>query len=188
MNQTKRLKGVCTECGGSIEFMAEAIGTLAQCPRCRKQTELLLAPPPVEPLIPRRVVIWTAVMSAVLLLGAVGVVIGLKHFEKVAAQQKGLRGAGVPVVPPGLAISAIAVETEPGATECYVVGTVDNTSDRQFMGVAVQLDTFDATGQKLGVVRAYRPAVAPGARWQFRVSTGDRKAVSAKLASVKEGQ
>ena len=88
MNRTKRLKGVCTECGSPIEFLAEMIGTTAQCPRCRRQTELLLASPPAEPLVPRKVIIWTVITSAILILGAIAVVIGLKHFEKLAAQQK----------------------------------------------------------------------------------------------------
>jgi hypothetical protein len=88
MNRTKRLKGVCTQCGGPIEFLAEMIGTTAQCPSCRKQTELLLASPPEEPAVPRRIIIWTAVTVAVLILGAVLLVVGLRHFEKLAASQK----------------------------------------------------------------------------------------------------
>jgi hypothetical protein len=188
MNRTKRLKGACTQCGGPIEFLAERIGSTAQCPRCRQQTELLLASPPAEPLVPRKVVIWTAVTSAVLILGAMGVVVGLKHFETLAAQQKERAAAAVPGVPAGLVVSAISVEKEPGASESYAVGAVENSSDRQLLGVAVQLDTFDAAGQKVGVVRAYRPALAAGAKWQLRVPVGDSKAVSAKVASVKEGQ
>ncbi len=88
MNRTKRLKGTCTECGGPIEFAAEMIGTTAQCPRCRKQTELLLAPPPEEPDVPRRIAVWCVVMIAILVVGIVAVVLGLKHYEKLATQQK----------------------------------------------------------------------------------------------------
>ena len=88
MNRTKRLTGACTQCGGPIEFHAEMIGTLAQCPLCRKQTELLLATPPAEPLVPRKVLIWTVITCVILVLGAVAVVVGLKHFEKLAASQK----------------------------------------------------------------------------------------------------
>ncbi len=88
MNRTKRLTGACTQCGGPIEFSAEMIGTLAQCPRCRKQTELLLAVPPAEPLLPRKVLVWTVITCLVLVLGAAGLVMGLKHFEKLAASKK----------------------------------------------------------------------------------------------------
>jgi hypothetical protein len=188
MNQTKRLKGVCTECGGPIEFLAEMIGTTAQCPRCRKQTELLLAPPEIEPMVPRKVVIWTAITSAVLILGAIGVVVGLKHFEGLAAQKKERAGAAVPGMPAGLAISAITVEKEAGTLEGCAVGTVENTSDRERRSIAVQLDTLDSAGQKVGILRAFRPALAVGAKWQFKLPLGDARAVSARLASVKEGQ
>ncbi|HOX57645.1 MAG TPA: hypothetical protein P5205_12955 [Candidatus Paceibacterota bacterium] len=87
MNRTKRLKGTCTECGGPIEFPAEMIGATAQCPRCRKQTELRLSAPPEEPVVPRRVIVWTAVTIAILVLAAVALVIGLKHFEELNASQ-----------------------------------------------------------------------------------------------------
>ena len=66
MNQTKRLTGVCSECGGSIEFQAELVGTMATCPRCREQTELMLATPPDEPAVPRKVIVWTLVTAVVL--------------------------------------------------------------------------------------------------------------------------
>ena len=88
MNRTKRLKGICTECGSPIEFPAEMIGSMAQCLRCRKQTQLLLAPPPPEPAQPRKVVIWTVVTVAILALGAILLVVGLKRLETLAARQK----------------------------------------------------------------------------------------------------
>jgi hypothetical protein len=188
MNGTKRLKGFCTECGGPIEFLAEAIGTTAQCPRCRKQTELLLAPPPAEPLVPRKVIVWTAVTSAVLILGAIGVVMGLNHFEKLATQQKQRSDASQPGMPAGLQVSGISVASEPGASESYAVGTVANISNVRRLGLTIQLDLLDAAGQKVGVARAYRPALDAGAKWEFKVATGDAKAVGAKLTSIKEGQ
>ncbi len=98
MNRTKRLKGVCTECGSPIEFPAEMIGTTTRCPRCRKQTELLLPTPPEEPTVPRKVLLWTLVTIVVLIAGAIGLVLGLKHFEKLAAQQK---NRPVPAQPAG---------------------------------------------------------------------------------------
>ena len=88
MNPTKRLTGVCSECGGSIQFPVELVGTMTACPRCGKQTELLLAAPPEEPAVPRKVVIWTVVTVVVLALGVIVLVAGLKHFEKLAARQK----------------------------------------------------------------------------------------------------
>lgn len=57
VNRTKRLKRGCGECGGSIEFPAELVGTLTPFPRCGKQTELLLAALPEEPAAPRKVIL-----------------------------------------------------------------------------------------------------------------------------------
>lgn len=88
MKQTKCLKGVCAECSGPIEFPAEMVGTMAQCPRCKRQTELRLAPPTEEPTISRRVMVYTIIATVLLIAGLVAVVVGLKHFEKLAAKQK----------------------------------------------------------------------------------------------------
>ena len=188
MTRAKHLKGFCTECGGPIEFLAEAIGTTAQCPRCRKQTELLLAPPPTEPIVPRKVIVWTVVTSVVLICGAIAVVLGLKHFEKLAAQQKPRSAPSQAGVPAGLQISGISIQKESGDSESYVVGTIANTSVIRRRGLAVQIDLLDATGQKVGVARAYWPVLDASAKWEFKVATGDPKAVSAKLASLKEGR
>jgi hypothetical protein len=88
MKPTKRLRGICTVCGSSIEFPAEMIGSTAQCLRCRKQTQLLLAPPAPEPALPRKVVIWTVVTVVILVAGAVALVVGLKRLQELADRQK----------------------------------------------------------------------------------------------------
>lgn len=93
MNRTKRLKGICTECGSPIEFPAEMIGGTTQCLRCRKQTQLLLASPPREPSVPRKAIIWTVVTVAILLLGAILLMVGLKRLEEMSARQKNQPGA-----------------------------------------------------------------------------------------------
>jgi len=88
MKPTKRLQGVCTECGGPLAFPAEMIGTVAQCPCCTRQTELLLAPPVEEPTVSRRMIVYSIVGTAILIAGLIAAVVGLKHFEKLAARQK----------------------------------------------------------------------------------------------------
>jgi len=93
MKQTKRLRGICTECGSPIEFPAEMIGGMAQCLRCRKQTQLLLASPPREPSVSRKAVIWTVVTVAILVLGAILLMVGLKRLEDLAGRQKKQPGA-----------------------------------------------------------------------------------------------
>jgi rRNA maturation protein Nop10 len=194
MNRTKRLKGVCSECGGSIEFPAELVGTMMPCPRCGKQTELLLAAPPEEPAVPRKVILWTVVTVVIMAAGVIALVAGLKHFEKLAARHRDAATSPVSASATeaaalaGLEVSAISLEKGQGASENYAVGTVVNKSNRQRSGVTVELDLLDAVGQQVGIARSYRPALAPGAKWQFKVPVGEAKAASAKLASIKEGQ
>ena len=69
------------------------------------------------------------------------------------------------------------------------MGTVMNKSNRRRSQVTVELDLLDAGAQKVEVARAFRPALEPGAKWQIKVAVAsDSKAVSAKLASIREGQ
>ena len=93
MTRTKRLQGECQHCRGSLEFPAERIGLTAQCPRCGKETELMLATPAQEPMIPRTVVVWTVITVALLLVALVVVLAGLKHFERQAAERRLKSGA-----------------------------------------------------------------------------------------------
>ncbi len=182
MNPTKRLTGACTECGGSIQFPAELIGTMIQCPRCRKQTELTLPVPPDEPAVPRKAIVWAVVAVVVLAAAVIGPMVGLRHFEKLAAQQKGGAAAGFEV-------SAFSLEKGQGGTEIHAVGTVVNTSNRPRSQVTVELDLLDAGGHTLQVLRASRPVLEPGAKWEIRMPVaGDSKALSARVASIKEGR
>jgi hypothetical protein len=88
MNRTKRLQGECQHCGGSLEFPAERIGLTAQCPHCRKETELMLATPPQEATIPRKVIVWTVLTVGLLIAGFVYLLAQLKYYEKRAATHR----------------------------------------------------------------------------------------------------
>ncbi len=193
MNPMKRLSGVCGQCGGPIEFQAELIGTMATCPRCRKQTELQLATPPEEPSVPRRVIIWSVVTAGILVLGLVLTVAGLKHYERLMARQKNRAaeagGAQPATLQDGFEVSAVSLEKGERDNKTYVVGTVVNTLNRPRSQVTVEFELFDAGGQGVEVARAYRPTLGAGAKWEIRVAVeGSAQAVSAKLASVKVGQ
>jgi hypothetical protein len=194
MNGTKRLKGVCSECGGSIEFPAELVGTMSQCPRCRTQTELLLAAPPEEPAVPRKVIIWTVVAIVILAAGVIVPVAGLKHYARLVVRQRDQARAAASArateaaALAGFEVSAISIERGQGNSGTYAVGTVLNNSNRQRSGVTVELDLLDAGGQKVGIAKGSRPALDPGAKWEFKVSVGNAKAASARLAAIKEEQ
>ena len=88
MNRTKRLRGPCQHCGGPIEYPAEMIGTTAQCPHCRRVTELQLAVPAQEPGVPKRIIVWTLVAVLILLGGLAGALIALKKTESFVRDRK----------------------------------------------------------------------------------------------------
>jgi hypothetical protein len=121
-------------------------------------------------------------------------VAGLKHYARLAVRQRDQAWAAASAKATeaaalaGFEVSAISLEKGSGTPENYAVGTVVNTSTRQRSGVTVELDLLDAGGQKVGIARSYRPTLEAGAKWQFKVPVGEAKAVSARLASVKEGQ
>jgi hypothetical protein len=193
MNPTKRLMGVCGECGGPIQFPAELIGTTTTCPRCRKQTELRLESPPEESSVPRKAIVLTVVTALILVAGLVAALVALKRYEKLAARQReraaataAARGAAAPA---GLEVSAISLEKRAGPDAGYLLGTITNTSNRRRSQVGVEFDLFDAGGRKVGVARDFRPVLEPGAKWQLRLPLGGASAaVSARVASIKEGQ
>jgi hypothetical protein len=70
-----------------IRFPAHSIGNTIPCPYCRQQTELTLAAPVQEPVVPRRLVILGIVTLVILVLGTAGVLIALKRAENWAAQK-----------------------------------------------------------------------------------------------------
>jgi hypothetical protein len=192
MNRTKHLAGVCSECGGSIEFQAELVGTMATCPRCRKQTALMLPAAPEEPAVPPRVIFWTVVTVVILVLVLGVTLVGLKRFEKLAARERDRAGAAggtkVAAASAGLEVSPISLEKGAGDNGLHAVGTVVNTSRRRRSQVTVEFDLLDDVGHTLQVARAFRPVLEPGAKWEIKLPVaGDSKAVSAKLASIKEG-
>ena len=174
-------------------FQAELIGTMGTCPQCGKQTELMLAAPAIEPSVSRKAIVWTIITALILIAGLVVMMVGLKHFENLAAHQRDRTGGGAGTnegaVPAGLEVSAITLEKGDGGDGVFAVGTVMNKSNRRRSQVTAELDLLDAGGQKVEVARAFRPALEPGAKWQIKVAVAsDSKAVTAKVASVREGE
>jgi hypothetical protein len=120
-------------------------------------------------------------------------VVGLKHFEKLAVRQKDraapAAGAKDSAAAAGFEVSAFSLEKGQVGNGGYAVGTVVNTSNRPRSRVTLELDLLDSGGQKVGVARAYRSVLEPGAKWEIKLPVaGDSKAVSAKVASIREGQ
>jgi DNA-directed RNA polymerase subunit RPC12/RpoP len=99
MTGIKQLKGACDRCQAPLEFPADSIGLTARCPHCGEQTELLLAPPPVDDSVARKVIAWTAAGVLAIAVGVAAPLIGLKFFEKKLAQRRASQAA--PAIPAG---------------------------------------------------------------------------------------
>ena len=204
MSRTKYLKGPCQHCGGRLEFPAESIGSIIPCPHCGQHTELLLATPRLEPTVPMRALVWTSIAVVILGFGLAGSLLALKRAQTWAArrhpQAAPLSSANVATnLGAALAaaeassqneftVSSITLEKSAGTSLLYAVGTVRNTSTRRRFGIKIELDLLDATGQRLGTATDYDQVLEPGAEWRFKALAVDSKAVSARLASIKEDQ
>ncbi len=196
---SKHLKGECQQCGGHIEFPAEAAGTTTECPHCNQPTELLLVAPEMESSVPTRAIIYTVIAVLILVGGLIGTQIALKRAKRLvehnndasampAAKQAAATVPAGPAPKDGFRVSSITLEKTPGSSLVYAVGTVRNETDRRRFGVKVEFDVLGETGQKVGSAKDYQPALEPKAEWRFRALVVGSKAASAKLASITEDQ
>ena len=199
MPKTKYLKGECEHCSGHIEFPADSIGMSVDCPHCGKQTELRLAAPPEEPTVPRRVIIWTAIAILILVGALVAAMLGLDHYKRQIALRREQAAAAPktadpvpapedPVAKSGFEVSKIRLEKTAGSSLVYAVGTVNNKTGRQRFAVRIEMDLFDAQGQPVGTAKDYQAVIEANSQWKFKGLVVESKAVSAKLASLKEDQ
>lgn len=198
MLKIKNLRGECQHCGGPIEFHAEHTGSMAACPHCGQQTELLLpAPPEEESPVRKKAIIFTAIAVLILLGGLIGSAMALKRAKRIQAErQKAVvasevvpasRPAG-PFATQGFEVSAALLESGPGSSVVYAVGQITNTTSRQRFGVRVELELFSGSGEKLGRASDYQKVLEPGANWKFRALVVDQRAQSARITKISEMQ
>ena len=208
MKQTKYLKCACQHCGGRIEFPADVIGQLVDCPHCQQRTELTLAPPPEAdtPEGPAKGQSWRVAGVVILLIGVIGVAVGMMWLKRIAQrkQRPATAAASVAAEKPSSPQSAPAADRSKTSTDTltvspivldkakgtliYATGRVKNGSDRQRFGVKVELDLFDKADLKVGTASDYLPVLEPKAEWHFKALVIEPKAASAKLASIREDQ
>src|SRR4029077_11825813 len=123
-------------------------GLPGPCPHCGQQTELLLAPPPEEPSVSRRAVIWTVLTVVILGLGLVGALVALKRAQNWAARRHQAAAGNTPVTGPnrpppgaqtaarrartqnGFIVTAVTPQKTPGSSLVYAVGTLKNPEVR----------------------------------------------------------
>lgn len=193
---TKNLSGDCQQCGGRFEFPAEAAGLTGECPHCGQQTDCLLAaPPPEKSPVRAKAFIFTAAAVVILAGGLFGAFAALKRAQRMAAQRQELQATTNPQVAPTPAdpfaevnfrISTVTLEKSAGTSLVYAQGTIVNTTNRQRFGVKVELDLFDAAGKWVANASDYLGVIEPNAVWKFRALVVDKKAASAKIATIKE--
>jgi hypothetical protein len=85
-----------------------------------------------------------------------------------------------------LKVGPIALEKTKGSSLVYAVGVLRNDSSHQRFGVNIELELTDARGNKAGMAKDYRAVLDPRQEWRFRALVLDSKAVSAKVAAIRE--
>lgn len=187
-----------------MEFPADALGMLVECPHCNQQTELTL-PPPLEtsdPGIPAKAVVWAIIALLILGGGLAGSLIALKKAQRLYGHQNqpatnaSLSQTPTNSISPELdaaareqfSLSPIKLEKNQGSSLIYATGTVSNLTDKQRFGVKVELYLLDATNQKIGVASDYQQVIEPRGQWSFKALVVDSKTVAVRLASISEGK
>lgn len=191
MTDQQFFKGACQTCGGAIEFPATADGMTVECPHCHQQTEL------------RRVEKPTRNVTRLLVFAVAGLALafGILFFLKspgggpvrslpvvLSNAIPAIAEPARPKSPEDLKVTgAVSVEKAKGSRLAYVMGTLKNDSDHQRYGVRIELDLFDQNGNKLPAqANDYLQSLEPRKEWKFRALVLDAKAVSAKVAAIKE--
>jgi predicted RNA-binding Zn-ribbon protein involved in translation (DUF1610 family) len=87
-----------------------------------------------------------------------------------------------------LKVGDIQLEKAKGSSLVYAVGNLNNDSDYQRFGIRIKLDLLNKEEVKLGTAQDYKDILEPRKSWKFRALVTDSKAVSAKLATIKEDE
>jgi hypothetical protein len=85
-----------------------------------------------------------------------------------------------------LKVGPITLEKAKGSSLVYAVGVLRNDSSHQRFGVNLELELTDARGNKAGSAKDYRAVLEPRQEWRFRALVLDSKAVSGKVAAIRE--
>ena len=190
----KNLRGECQQCGGTIEFHAEAAGTTADCPLCGQPTELLLARPPEEgsPLRTKAIV-FTIIAVVILVGGLVAASVALKRAKRMRAEQVTPAAKPTESTAPldpfarnGFRVSAVSLGKGQGSAIIYATGSISNMTSRQRFGVKVELELLNDAGVKVGAATDYQSVMEAGAEWKYRAMVIEKRAVAAKVTAVNE--
>ena len=165
-----------------------------ECPHCHRQTEL-------QPLkrVSRNIsklLIFTIVGIAATVAALVFLKIGkpAKTMDPSAFSpvSNAAPVAAEPPRPKSLADlklqGSVSVEKAKGGSRLtYATGTLKNDSNHQRYGVKVEIDLFDQAGNKLPTqANDYVQTLEPHKEWKFRALVLDTRAVTAKVAAIRE--
>lgn len=219
MSDTKYLKGSCQHCDNHIEFPAEAAGSVIACPHCGNQVTLIAAVPITSQKRSQPTVLLTiiGIVAFIAAIGAGWFVWKQKRDSTSSASSTlavantssnsadsstaststpntntasiSQTGAKKPKSPSDLTVGDIQLQKTKGSSLVYAIGTLKNNSDYQRFGVRLELELYDASGNKLSTkAQDYANVIEPHHDWQFRALVVDSKATSAKVGSVKEDE
>jgi hypothetical protein len=207
MPKPEYVKGLCGQCGGHLEFPADAAGAVIECPHCGKPTELTIAVAP-QPAKSR------AVMGLIAATTGIAVVLVVLFWlmrqgdnlrvEPLTANASATVQSNAPVAAMAtvvapvtnalpaetltneFALSPFKLEKTPGSSLVYVTGAVRNLSDRQRFGVKIEFELFDAETNAVGTATDYQSMLDPHGEWHFKALVMESKAASAQLNSITE--
>jgi hypothetical protein len=199
MSNSAFLKGECLQCGGHLEFPANAAGQTISCPHCGQPTELVAPALPNKTRASGRIGLGIGV-AACLVAGLAG---GFLYWQK--AGQGGSSATNplpitesntpAPVITPpkpdqiltnDYAILPFKLERTTNSSLVYVTGTIRNMSDNQRFGVKVEFGLFDTNDSAVGSATDYQQVLEPHGEWRFKALVISSKAVSARLNSIAE--
>jgi hypothetical protein len=83
-------------------------------------------------------------------------------------------------------VGRITLEKTRGSSLVYAIGVLRNDSEHQRFGVSLELELADAQGNQAGTAKDYRAVLEPRQEWRFRALVLEAKAVSARVAAIRE--
>lgn len=207
MSNNNFVKGECRQCGGHLEFPANAAGETIECPHCGQPTALVAFVSANQPNASRRKWLAAGVVAVVVLTGVTAAFFWVQKTgrgaisETQSAPAAQTNTSAVPattrVAPTkvtdeehtnNFVISPIKLEKTSGSSLVYVTGKIRNLTGRQRFGVKVEFGLFDTNGLPVGKATDYQAVLEPDGEWRFKALVMDSKAVAARFNSILEDQ
>ena len=188
--RVKNVTGPCQHCGGLIQFSPEAVGNLATCPSCGRETELTLSMPTVESGLPVKTIVFAVAAIVILVGGLIAAQMALNRAKRMTGNESqpaaNAPDAAGPFARQGFEVSAVTLEESRDSSLVHAVGSVRDISGKKRFGVRIELDVLDAAGKKIGSARDYTATLEAGAEWRFKAMVITSKAASARVAKITE--